>query len=439
MIVGGVLQSTFGEPTIRSTNAGVGFLGVRIRRAADAEPTATWTCAPSCFIRGTATSRSSGRTAGSSATTAIRRRARPLLHAVHDHRAAARRCSAAVPSRLYFLNKGLQTLQFYNVVARSAESAEAADRRPAGQQHGLAGRHGQAAGVEDAVSRRRRHVGVGVSSARSGDPVRELPEQQLLHELPQRRHRAGGCARTIRFKSRPSAKASRSRRAGSSSRSTRRGPTRSSRRFQHVWRTQDNGGPQAFLEANCKMSGGTSGPHLRRLGSARRARFRSRPAATPDSASRKPGDLTSDFYGTDRTGGLIVSAERTPADTGTLWAATNMGRLFVAKGVDGAAADVEFVRIDTPATPNRFVTRIAVDRFDPNVAYISYSGFQRAHAGHAGPHLPRGLRPGQRTRVIHVRRLRPRRHARSTRSRSTTCAAICTRPRTSARSCCART
>jgi hypothetical protein len=45
-----------------------------------------------------------------------------------------------------------------------------------------------------------------------------------------------------------------------------------------------------------------------------------------------------------------VSAERTPADTGTLWAA-NFGRLFVAKGVEGVAATVEFVRIDTPGTP----------------------------------------------------------------------------------------
>ena len=97
--------------------------------------------------------------------------------------------------------------------------------------------------------------------------------------------------------------------------------------------------------------------------------------STPDSPSRKPGDLTSEHYGSDRTGGLIVAAERTPADAGTLWAATNKGRLFVAKNADGPAAAVEFVRIDLPATPNRFVTRIVVDRSDPNVAYVSYSGF----------------------------------------------------------------
>jgi hypothetical protein len=67
-----------------------------------------------------------------------------------------------------------------------------------------------------------------------------------------------------------------------------------------------------------------------------------------------------------------------------MWAATNMGRLFVAKGVDGPAAAIQFVRIDTPVTPNRFVTRIAVDRFDPNVAYISYSGFNALTPGTPG-------------------------------------------------------
>jgi hypothetical protein len=45
---------------------------------------------------------------------------------------------------------------------------------------------------------------------------------------------------------------------------------------------------------------------------------------------------------------------------------------------------VEFVRIDTPVSPNRFVTRIAVDRFDPNVAYISYAGFNALTPGTPG-------------------------------------------------------
>jgi hypothetical protein len=96
---------------------------------------------------------------------------------------------------------------------------------------------------------------------------------------------------------------------------------------------------------------------------------------TPDHPSRLPGDLTSIFYGTDRVGGLVVAAERSAADAGTLWTATSFGRLFIARNANGLASAVEFVRIDTPAMPNRFVTRIVADRSNPNIAYISYTGF----------------------------------------------------------------
>ncbi|HZL93409.1 MAG TPA: hypothetical protein VFB99_07190 [Vicinamibacterales bacterium] len=144
--------------------------------------------------------------------------------------------------------------------------------------------------------------------------------------------------------------------------------------FQHVWRTQNNGGAQAHLETNCRFSGGTSslicGDWLP-LGVA----YPFPPGSTPGSATRLPGDLTSTFYGGDRTGGLIVAAERTPADASTLWAATNKGRLFISKNADGPAASVSFNRIDTGNTPERFVTRIFADRANPNVAIVSYSGF----------------------------------------------------------------
>ncbi|HEX7777661.1 MAG TPA: hypothetical protein VF424_00395, partial [Vicinamibacterales bacterium] len=96
---------------------------------------------------------------------------------------------------------------------------------------------------------------------------------------------------------------------------------------------------------------------------------------TPDHPSRQPGDLTSTFYGTDRVGGIVVAAERSPADAGTLWVATNFGRIFVAKNANGPADAVDFARIDMPSTPNRFITRIVADRSNPNVAYLSYSGF----------------------------------------------------------------
>ena len=144
--------------------------------------------------------------------------------------------------------------------------------------------------------------------------------------------------------------------------------------FQHIWRTRNNGGDRAFLEANCLFpAGGTTaqcGDWLP-LG----VSYPFAAGSDPASASRKPGDLTSDFYGGDRVGGIIVAAERARADGGTLWAATNFGRLFVSKNADAPAASVNFWRIDDARTPNRFVTRIFVDRANPNVAYVSYSGF----------------------------------------------------------------
>src|SRR5204862_7457981 len=58
--------------------------------------------------------------------------------------------------------------------------------------------------------------------------------------------------------------------------------------FQHVWRTQANGGSPSFLEANCKFPGGTAslicGDWVP-LGVA----FPFEAGSTADSASRKPG------------------------------------------------------------------------------------------------------------------------------------------------------
>jgi hypothetical protein len=143
--------------------------------------------------------------------------------------------------------------------------------------------------------------------------------------------------------------------------------------FQHVWRTKNNGGSQAALEANCRALGvaPTNCGDWIPLGVA----FPFPAGSTPASASRRPGDLTADIYGPDRLGGIVVSAERSALDAGTLWAATSFGRLFVSKNADASGPDVAFTRIDTPAMPNRFVTRIVPDRTDVNAAFVSYSGF----------------------------------------------------------------
>jgi hypothetical protein len=134
--------------------------------------------------------------------------------------------------------------------------------------------------------------------------------------------------------------------------------------FAHVWRTLDNGGSQAFLEANCttlQLFFGTSA------------------ANCGDWTALGPplNDAVSGF-GTDRTGGVVVAAQRTAADTGTLWAATNVGRVFVSHNADNATpTSVSFARVDSTnaAAPERFISGIAVDPTNPNHAWIAYSGF----------------------------------------------------------------
>ena len=93
----------------------------------------------------------------------------------------------------------------------------------------------------------------------------------------------------------------------------------------------------------------------------------------------------------DRAGGNMAQIERTPADTGTAWAATTTGRVFVTKNVDAPgvqeippptgsnvrriATNVVWKRVDLPTTPNRFVSSVYVDPADGNHAWVSYSGF----------------------------------------------------------------
>lgn len=130
--------------------------------------------------------------------------------------------------------------------------------------------------------------------------------------------------------------------------------------LQSVWRTKDDGGNQAYLEANCpEFTTSAAAPNCgdwERLGT---------------------GTLTSGAA-SDRAGGNVAAVERTAGDTGTLWAATTTGRVFIAKNADAAAASsVAFTRLDSLATndPGRFVSSIFVDPANANHAWISYSGY----------------------------------------------------------------
>src|SRR5205823_10317442 len=131
---------------------------------------------------------------------------------------------------------------------------------------------------------------------------------------------------------------------------------------QSIWRSQDWGGDQAFLEANCsEFTTASTDPKCGDF-------VRIGPAGATD--------LTSAAYGADRGGGFVSAITRAPSDTGTLWASAGQaGRVFISKNADAAAGSVTYTRIDTASTPNRFVSGIYVDPTNPNHAWISYSGF----------------------------------------------------------------
>src|SRR5205814_2119556 len=91
---------------------------------------------------------------------------------------------------------------------------------------------------------------------------------------------------------------------------------------QSVWRTQGWGGNQAFLEANC--------PEFTTPGNQ---------PGCGDFVSIGGGhiDLTAKDWGSDRVGGAVAWLQRTSQNTGTLWAATGTGRLFVSDNANAAA------------------------------------------------------------------------------------------------------
>jgi len=137
---------------------------------------------------------------------------------------------------------------------------------------------------------------------------------------------------------------------------------------QSVWRTQDWGGSQAYLELNC--------PEFTTFANA---------LGCGDFVQIGPAgatDLTAsaaDYRGASRAGGLVAAIARAKSDTSTLWVATGTGRVFISKNADTAASSVTFNRLDNlpsaTAGPGRFVTSIFVDTSNSNHAWISYSSY----------------------------------------------------------------
>lgn len=137
-----------------------------------------------------------------------------------------------------------------------------------------------------------------------------------------------------------------------------------------VWRTQDWGGNQLFLETNCpEFTTSASNPNCGdfvQIG--------------PSGKTSLTASNATDYRGTTRSGGNVAAIQRTLSDTGTMWAATTTGRVFVSKNADNPAANaVTYVRLDNlpsaTASPGRFVSGIYIDPANANHAWISYSSY----------------------------------------------------------------
>jgi hypothetical protein len=126
--------------------------------------------------------------------------------------------------------------------------------------------------------------------------------------------------------------------------------------LEHVWRTQDSGGPQAYLDLHCNEYTGD---------------FK---APCGDWVPLGP-KLIDTTFGADKLGGFVVAISRAPSDTSTMWVATRGGRLFISTNANAAALSVSFTRIDTSAQPTRFISGIVVDPKNPYHAFVSFSGY----------------------------------------------------------------
>lgn len=369
VLVGGVATVAFGEPTIRSKNAGVSFTGFGFDAAGNSSHVDVRAIVfhpqnPDIAFVGSdgGVVRNDGRF--QSATN--------ICAESFPNSPQCQTAMAEIPARLYFLNKGLQTLQFYNIaldprdplrrmmgglqdnstIWMDGTGPERVWRSlfPFGDGTSACGFHPTRSDVLFASFQSNRFFtnfrnGQQSFWVRTDDPIRASNERATVTASTGRQFITFDPAE----------------------------PDTQFTGFQHIWRTKNNGGNQAFLETSCRFPGGTSslicGDWVP-LG----VTYPFVASSTPESNSRRPGDLTSDVYGSDRAGGIVVAAER-PADANTLWAATSFGRLFVSKNANGPAPDVRFARIDTPATPNRFISRVVVNRGNANEAFVSYSGF----------------------------------------------------------------
>jgi len=273
-----------------------------------------------------------------------------------------------LPTTITFLNNGLQTIQFFNV---AADPNNPFDRIIAGAQD-----NGTLLFDKSVNNGKQWTVGFGIGDGTSANGFHPTNPDILFASFQSKFfftnfHRGSGGSGVWVWTSAPIV-FSGERGSASELFSGRQFMTIDSVHpdtqftgYAHVWRTLDNGGNQAFLEANCTafevfFQGNFS------------------PTCGDWTALGPPLTDAVSGFGADRSGGIIVAAQRTVADAGTLWAATNVGRVFVSHNTDNATpANVTFARVDSTnaAAPERFVSAIAVDPSEPDHAWVAYSGF----------------------------------------------------------------
>lgn len=258
---------------------------------------------------------------------------------------------SAVPTKTWNLNRGLATLQFQSVSVNPRDpwndiiggtqdnGTWAYNGRGAGSWFAATGGDGGQSGIDAANPSIRAHMyfyQFGVVNFRGNDPLGWL----YWHD-------------PLAFALEPVAFYARMIVA----------PTVSGTWFVgmgRVWRTQDNGGPQAFLEQDCNRIPELSDPTVVTCG---------------DWVPLGPSSLTGIAFGTTKPGTFITAIQRAPGDRTTLWAATGRGRLFISRNADDINPAVTFERLDTSAQPNRTVSGIALDGANPHRAFVSYSGY----------------------------------------------------------------
>lgn len=134
---------------------------------------------------------------------------------------------------------------------------------------------------------------------------------------------------------------------------------------QRVWRTQDLGGDRSFLEQHCNTAANEFGTSdLLYTGA----------CGSADHWKPMSPSLTAAALGT-KSGGTLTAVSR-GRDAGTMWVASQGGRLFVTQDANAPIGSITFTRIDTAAQPNRVPSSVFVDPTNANHAIVTFSGYE---------------------------------------------------------------